>query len=259
MTRRNHRRRFDKDETTKMTRTTNMTGITGQPTQRGAGAEGVEEAKPDPRAERRALLFVIGVALLIILIFGGWIGYTRWHTLSVIEKNRYNGFDFTEMKEGNSTIWVTRIEANGQPYVIPFYYHPRETESVVLEERITDRFQSKTPPKVIFLTFDPKSGTYPVIGGVEISRVTGYRYKLFNIETRSALQQPTGSGAEQLILTCANATQQAAILSFDFGDKNIVYRDQQNPWCIHLEYRTPEDAVRVADRFVYGLLRIMPG
>ncbi len=163
--------------------------------------------------------------------------------------------------QGSSPLWVTEIVSHGQPYYIPFYYHPRELQNVVLERNVTDRFVDPSQrPKLIYITFSPDAGSYPVVGGVEISRITGFRYDLLNIETHSALKSAVNTtGAEQMVVTCANATQDTAVLSFDEGDKDLIYQDLQDPWCIHLEYMGENDSIMVADRFAYGLLRIMSG
>jgi len=213
------------------------------------------ETEEPPR--RPAILFVVISCILIALILFGSLFYVRWHRDKVAQENSYNGFDFTLLEQGSS-LWVTHLTVKGQPYVVPFYYHPRDTESVLMEQGITDRFFTR-PPSVIYLTFHPDGSAEEVIAGVEISRLLGYKYDLFNIETHGALQFRPDSSAERIILTCANATRETAILFFERGDKDYIYADEKNPWCIHLQYTSANESIRVADRFAYGLVRIMPG
>ncbi len=217
-------------------------------------------AEPAPDAtSKRSLLFVIIIAVVIVLVIVAPLAYRAWQSRQLLTENRYNGFDFVEQQFGNLTLWTTVIQARDQAYTIPFYFHPSETESVVMQPNITQRLRrNDLQPEVLYISFHPDAGSEAVIAGVEISRITGFRYNLLNIETHSALHEPVGS-AETVIITCEDATASTGVIFFEEGDHSLVTEDAQNPYCIRLQYKDPGDAKRVADRFIYGILRIMPG
>lgn len=207
---------------------------------------------------KRARLFAIIFSIVVILLFAFMVLFPHYHAQSVNEKNKYNGFDFSQIQSDKLTLWKTTINVKGQPYIVPFYYHPRDLEDIPMEQGVTDELVNKEP-KVLYITFSSDAGSKPVIGGVEVSRFTGSRYKLLNIETHAALKDDPKDGAQHLLINCAKATNRSMVLSYDHGNNTIIYRDHQHPSCIHLEYRTPDDSIRVSDRFAYGLLRIMHG
>jgi len=235
----------------------------------GAGKEpgtrkgGREETTPDdvPLAVRllHGQIWLIIFILVIIVILVVPLVYHSWQSAHVLQENKYNGFDFIEESRGELTLWVTQLAVGGQTYNIPFYHHPRETESVVMQQGITDRFLSENGrPSLIYITIPPDGGSYPVVGGVEISRLTGFKYGLLNIETKSALQHAVPD-VQTPVVTCADATNTTAVLSFEPGANNLILEDQANPNCIRLIYRDENSSILVADRFAYGLLRVMAG
>lgn len=207
------------------------------------------------RDRTKSLLVVVGFFLvtLIVLVL---IPFLRHAELQEeFEANRYNGFDFWQRPEGNISLWVTRIQVGPQPYEIPFYYHPRETESVLIEDRI-GQFLLERRPKLLYFTFSPDAGSRPIIAGVELSRITGDRFQLLSIPTRSALQEPVVANSTIAVVTCANATGDVMVLQFNEGPQNRIYRDD-NPFCIRLEYVNASESIRVADRLAYRLVQIM--
>ncbi len=233
---------------------TDAAGATGNPS---------IDAGTDRSISRRSLLFVLGAILVIALLIVAPLLYQRWHADRRSDADRYNGFDFIPVREGNATLWVTRIQVGSQPYDIPFYYHPRETESVVLEPGLTARFlDPRLRPKQVYLSLDPESRSVVVIAGVEVARILGYRYQLLNIDTRGAFFAPPvseGAETEHVVMTCDDATAERVVILFDEGPYEMIFTDNENPSCIHLQYREENGSIRVADRFAYGLLRIMPG
>jgi len=221
-----------------------------------------DERKPvaDSKSGRRAVLFLILFVVFVVIVFLGPPIYRNWQAQRTLQANTYNGFQFVQMRDGEVTLWVTRIQKGAQPYNIPFYYHPRDTESVALEPGITNRFLSPDKPARVYVTIDPEASSTPVLAGVEFARILGYKYNLLNIDTRSAFQRaPPDNDSNVVVMTCADATANVTVISMDLGQNDIIYRDTQNPNCIRVQYMTENESVRVADRFAYGLLRIMPG
>ncbi|MBR9702611.1 hypothetical protein GOV10_01115 [Candidatus Woesearchaeota archaeon] len=172
----------------------------------------------------------------------------------------YNGFEFEERGSGNKTIWVTRIDVNGQLYDIPFYYLPTEVEDILFEPGLADAIsQAALRPEIVYITLDPDEGSRPVIGAVEISRLLGNRYGLLNLNVHATLTRPpanrTGTFNDTMTyMTCENATAGILIIQYEEADSNRVWHEGN---CIRVTYKTPEDSIRVSDRFAYELLSIM--
>ncbi len=178
---------------------------------------------------------------------------------AALEKNRYHGFTFDEITDGNLRYWQTELTVNQQPYTMQFHYHPRDVDTILLEDGITDEL-IRHRPRELYLTFPPDASSTLILAGVEISKITGDRRGengVLRIPTMGALQEaPQEGGASFPIITCANASQERVVIDFSAGTQNRIYRDR-NPNCIIVEYTSPQDAVRVADRFSYELLQII--
>jgi hypothetical protein len=198
--------------------------------------------------------FII-IGAIVILLIAVPIGYSKWKTSSVTNKNTYNGFEFYEHAMGESLLWYTRIEVAGQAYDIPFYFHPREVEDVVIDPSVASRFYQGLPD-MLYLTVPSDAGSYPVLAGAQIARFTGNRYNLFNIPTKGALQSPV-EGLDQVIITCDDASESQWVFSFDQGDHNVILPDENNPYCVHFYSTNESEALRVANRFEFALLKIM--
>jgi hypothetical protein len=217
------------------------------------------DVDPSLPQHRQGLIFVLLVLAAFVVVFGIFY-YQQWSAQQEFLDDVYNGFEFTKQGDDTLTLWTTLIETRGQAFRIPFYYHPRELEDIGMQEGITRRFlANENFADVIYLTFQPGSSNEVIIAGVEISRITGFKYDLINIETHPALQwQPEGD-SEYPVVTCADATAEMAVLSFEPGEYNEIFEDGENPHCLRFTYKNESDSIRVADRFVYGLLGIMSG
>lgn len=203
---------------------------------------------------RRGALFVAAVAVVVLVVLVGVPLWNQHVSEERLEETRYNGFDFYEARQGNRTLWKTELTVEGQPYDIPFYYHPRDVERIPIEPGIAEQLREE-PPATLYMALSPEAGSRPVVAAVEVSRITGERYNLLNIPTKSALKSGNPNATTR-VRTCADATPEAMVISFDEGDENAVYRDE-NPFCIRLEYTSGEESIRVADRLAYELVQIM--
>lgn len=224
-------------------------------------AGGPESPGAEDAPRRRPAFIILFVVLAIVVILIGLPILLRLRAESILEQDRYNGFEFRRVAEGNLVVWTTRIETGSRPYDIKFYNHPRDVEDVPLEQGIASWILAPaTRPELLYLTFSPDAGSPPIVAGVELSRLTGSRYGLLNIDTRSALQRPVvGVAVEHPVITCADAGNGTVVISFDERGDNIIYRDRDNADCIHLQYSSANESVRVADRLAYALLGIMGG
>lgn len=196
--------------------------------------------------------FFVAIGIIIIAIIA--IAAYRVHVRNAEQaRNQYNGFDFAQAEGG---IWVTRIQVGAQPYDIPFYFHPRDTLTVLIDPTATDPLL-KAAPREVILSVDPDAGATVVVAAVEIARITGTKYNLLNYETHSALSRPGNGTAELPVFDCKNATDDRVVLQFVRGSKDLIVRSDKYPNCVLLQYTEANESIRVADRYAYMLLKIM--
>jgi hypothetical protein len=212
--------------------------------------DGTVEGVDEPEAKTSAWKVFVAVALILILIAGiaSWSAYRRD---TQRDENQYHGFDFVEAAGG---LWVTQIQVGDQPYNIPFYHHPRELEDILIDSTATDPLL-RGAPREVYISVDPDAGSKVVIAGVEIARITGSRYNLLNLNTKSALSRPADGGVDVPIVTCADASADRVVLLFQQGPENMISREGSG--CVVLSYTDVDESVRVADLYAYMLLRIM--
>jgi hypothetical protein len=195
--------------------------------------------------------FVAAVVIVIGVIIGFY-AYQNSQQQAKREENRYNGFDFEKSADN---LWITRIQVGRQPYDIPFYYHPKDTETVVVERAAVNPVLKR--PSDLYISVDPDAGSQVVVAGVEIARITGDRYNILNIPTRSALSKPADVRVDFPVLNCQNSTEDLVVIQFVPGLDNVIVRSEKYPNCVILNYVNASESVRVADRYAYMLLKIM--
>jgi hypothetical protein len=219
--------------------------------------QGGSESGQEPTAEEKktgSLKFWILAAALIIF-FLALVYVPKILHGQEAENNRYNGFDFYKAGDG---FWYTVVQKGAQPYEIPFYYHPKELEDIVIEPGIKDKFFDMVENNgTIFIVVDPDAESKAVIAGVEIAKITGRGYQLLNVPTYSAFsKEPTNmtTNVETPILNCAAANNKTLVVGLVLTSRNVIYSQD---YCIRLEAASYDDMVRVADRMMYNLLGIM--
>lgn len=204
------------------------------------------------REEQKSWSFVIAVTLFFILIVTVSLFFARQEQQSYT----YYGFEFVQAPSGDDVLWVTQVQVKNQLYNIPFYYHPTAVEDVIFTEGLADSIvDNPNKPDIVYITLDPEGGSKPVIAAVQISRLFGTKYNLLNMNVQSALTRPDPNATiENIIKTCADATDGVLVIEFARGSQNSVTNTGN---CVHVRYTSPEDSIRVADRFAYELLKIM--
>jgi hypothetical protein len=192
--------------------------------------------------------FIAAFGILLVILVAVT-AYQKYQQNQDREEDEFNGFEFAQAEGG---LWVTRIEVGRQPYDIPFYYHPRETQDVIVDKTAVDPLLSGAPGEV-YISVDPDANNRVVIAGVEIARITGSKYNLLNLNTKSALTKPVPA-YDIPVVTCKDATEDRVVIQFVEDRANVIYREGN---CIQLHYANANDSIKVADRFAYMLLRIM--
>jgi hypothetical protein len=206
--------------------------------------------------KKQNIQFIIFAGILI-LIFLAIVFVPKLIQKTKLDQNKYNNFEFVQKED---KFWYTVIQKGEQPYWIPFYYHPRDLEDIPVEANLRAKFfDLQTNNGSIYITMDPDNANNTIIiAGVEIARITGERYGLLNVPTRSAfIKQPSNSTADTgtPVVTCADANDKIMVIWITLSDKNMIYSYGDN--CLILEAKTYKDMIRVADRLMYHLLGIM--
>lgn len=207
------------------------------------------------------IIFMILAAIIIIAVLIGVPAYNKIKANAIIEENKYNGFDFVRLEQGNLTTWKTVVDSQGELYELQFYHHPQELLNISIDPTIATQIINvrSRPQRVYFTLPDSQDGSTLVVAAVEMSKILGYQLDLFNIDVKSAMQgNPANNIQDVSVVDCVQATENATVISFHQGSFNVVVRDEENPYCIRFGYKTPRDAIKVADRLAYELLEIMP-
>jgi hypothetical protein len=210
------------------------------------------DAPEEPKSSRVGTIIFFVVCGLVILGLVGLVWYNNQRAETAKTQYQYNGFDFKETTGG---FWVTQVQARGQLYEIPFYFHPEETDFIPTDYDAVKPVYAA--PTELYISLDPDAGATPVVAAAEISRLTGNKYNLFNIPTRGALSRPDPTTEIDLpIFDCRNATKERVIIQFVKGKMDAISLGS-NPNCIILQYTDGNESKRVADRYAYMLLKIV--
>lgn len=193
---------------------------------------------------------LIIITLILLLITGSF-------GLYIYQKNRYkdvyfdyNGFTVHKgTDKSGATIYQTKIftQNNAQPYLITTRYSPLELEEI-------DSSYSKRDilKKEIYITMDSKASAVSVLAATEISKITG-NYFLYGIPTHGALSEPI-EGKKIEVKTCADVTEDQAIILLKQGDESKIYSDNG---CIILEGKDEYDLIRLSNKLIFTLIGIM--
>lgn len=206
-------------------------------------------------SEQKTTWLLISVAVVVlVLIIGGYVlfGPSKSTNRSL---DKYNSFSFEH--KGNQ--WVTMVERNGQVYETPFNYHPTELSGVKYDPAVT-KYMLHIPHRTFTIAVRPDAGSQPVLGGVNIARITG---KFYGVPTDSALyvepefRNITDTG-KLPVASCADATRDHVLIWISKNEtESVVKFDKDYQNCIIVGGSTNEEILKSADTLVYKILGIM--
>ncbi len=161
----------------------------------------------------------------------------------------YNGYSFVNY----DNLWWTQIQSKDKTlYDIPFKHSPKELENYIIEPGLPLVLLKNK--KLIYMSInktenisDSKMG----IAALELARITGKRYNMFNIDTIGAYTTFTEPIVP--VITCANSSNTTAVVIYTVGQMNRAYSDNN---CIIIEGTSEDEVIKVADRFAYEILGI---
>jgi hypothetical protein len=165
-----------------------------------------------------------------------------------VKEFTYNGFSIAKI--GNE--WHTQVIIPGKEqnlYSLQMRYSPKQVEDIAMEYGIKEKLLHS---KQIYLTTDANMSSKGIIGMIEVGRVLGDKYDMYDIPTKAALiSDPTNRSLE---ITCANASETTTVVYFRYGNHNLIHMKNS---CIYVEGKNPEDIIRVSDRLTYGLVGVI--
>jgi hypothetical protein len=215
-------------------------------------AAGVAKKEKSEKKSDTYFFLTVGIVVLALIILIAGAVFLKRHAQ---DKDAYNHFKFS--KPG--LFWETAIERDGMITFVPFYFHPRDLESIPIEPGVQNKILNFTKNGTIIITLDPNLNSTMVQAGVQISRLTGERYGVLGFTTRSAITNlPEGMNASQNltvpIINCDQANETLLVIRLTVGTiQGIGSRGN----CIIVEGRNEDEVLRAAEKLDYLLLGIM--
>lgn len=218
-----------------------------------------EDKKLAKKKERTSLIAVLTIiAIIVVLMIASYFIITSTRNVKTNTANRitYNNYDFAKLEDNH---WYVQLSINNVAYNMPFYYNPYEVENVSIDNTTFQdikRFINYHPGGNIYFTMDPDESSKIVIAAVELGRILGNRYNIFNMNVISSFTKDSVNGniTTYPIITCANATPGTMVMWFAVADENKVMGDSN---CIVIKARSANESIMVADALSYRILTII--
>jgi len=180
----------------------------------------------------------------------------------------YNGFLISQFRVRSAPdVIFHNIDffADNHKYSVPLRNDPRNIEDIAVDDldkvnwikRSLESNNYNILAKRVYITFDPEkySGGDLGIAGGEIAKVLGSSSTgIYKIPTGGAVTKPF-SGSAQIIKNCEDANQEIGVILLMLGNKNEVYIEED---CIIIKGKSYVDLIKSADRFLLGLLGVIP-
>jgi hypothetical protein len=204
-----------------------------------------------PKSDKSAII-VFGIVTIFIIIIFVLFKIPDSSNNNTITESMYNGYPL--IKYENQWFIKVFIPEKNQSYDIEMRNSPFEVENISFNN-ISYTLNKIVNSQSIYLTVDPELSSLAVVGMIELSRVTGQRYDLYNIPTTGAITYSTNfTDPGTPIITCDNSTSKNLVILFELDSMNQIYlRDD----CIVVSGKTEEDLVKTTDRLVYTLLGVI--
>jgi hypothetical protein len=166
-----------------------------------------------------------------------------------------HGVVFRPVRQGSNQLWITEIERDGARATLPFYYLPDETADVVLEAGLLVKLgASDFRPRQLYVSIDPDAHHYTFTAGAEIGRFVEDLGLFGGPEVQMAFSKANDRPEQLPVVDCSKASPDTAVIVVEQGGRNEVKHDGA---CVRATYLVPQDSLRVADRFCYGLAGVL--
>lgn len=221
------------------------------------------EEEPENKGKGSVRNLVIAV-VVVVVVFALTIGLMfiksrrdfettdMGNSFKIIEEDKYffNGFSFIKMSDN---LWYTQVTKDNKLFTLPMRYGPLEIEEIPVEEGVTEKIVNSS---YVYLTVAPDVSSQYVMAMVEIGKVLGTKYQIYNMDVKSAFtfSPENAIGAQQPIVTCDNATSSTRVVWFKKASPTIAYVEGD---CVILQSDEDMGIVMLTDRIVYDLVNII--
>ncbi len=165
------------------------------------------------------------------------------------------GHSFRPVRQGSNQLWITELEIGDQRATLPFYYLPDETTDVVVSpELLAWLGDASFRPATLYVSIDPDAHHYTFTAGAEIGRFVEDLGLFGGPRVQMAFSKANDRPEQLPVVDCAQAGPDSAVFVVEQGGRNEVKRDGA---CVRATYHVPQDSLRVADRFCYGLAGVL--
>jgi len=162
-----------------------------------------------------------------------------------------HGLTFRPVRQGSNQLWITELELGGHLATLPFYYLPDETIDVTVADGLLAWLSDDTfRPEQLYVSIDPDAHHYTFTAGAEIGRFVEDMALFGGPEVQMAFSKANDRPERLPVVDCAQASETTAVFMVEQGGRNEIVRDGR---CVRATYHVPQDSLRVADRFCYGL------
>jgi hypothetical protein len=201
----------------------------------------------------KSVILIIGVVIIFLaLIFILFKTPTGSNNDRVVHESMYG--EYPLIQDGNDWFVKVFIPKRNNSYNIEMRNSPFEVENITFHN-ISYVLNKIVNSDQIYLSVDPELGSLAVVGMIELSRITGQRYDIYNIPTTGALTRSTNfSDPTTPIMNCANSTASDLVIEFEIAQENMIYPKDN---CIIVSGTDEENIVKSTDRLVYTLLGVI--
>ena len=214
--------------------------------------------------DKQSSKFLLYSILLLIFLFGIFSVVRFFYDPGT---DTYNGFDCQE--QGNFTyceisvqqvneIDGIKVVSKSTPFNLEFRNPPWELEDISIQGDVSELVDKNQTDFIYIAIPGDMEGVELAkigIGAIEISRIVGTKYQIFNMPTETALiDQTVNYDTNITTVDCDDATDGSAVIMLGIGDRTFVEKRDD---CYIIAGKNGDEIIKAADRLAYTLLGIM--
>lgn len=209
------------------------------------------------------IIVVTSIILIILLVIASILFLPRIFNKND-NKDQYSEgdniavYNYYKFNRGEDNLWYLDLSIKNKPYLIPFYYTPFQIEDIYMDNNTMPalaQFKNLKAPKIMYISINPLAPSKIAVAAFEIKRLLGINYDIFNFEVYYGIHYLHEANYTDFpVATCKDARPDRIIMIINVTGENTI-RTENN--CIHINSRSINESVRVADAFAFRLLGIV--
>lgn len=220
----------------------------------------------DDDSEKQAfspIIVIFSIILIIVLVISGIIFLPKLFEVNTDKEKYLEGdnvavYNYYKFNKGEDNLWYLDLSIKNKPYLIPFYYTPFQIEDIYIDNNTMialSQFKDRNTPKVMYISIDPLASSKIAVAAFEIKRLLGTNYDILNFDVYYGIHYlHEANYTEYPVATCNDARPDRIIMMINVTGKNSITTEDN---CIHINSRSINESVRVADAFAYRILGIV--